>query len=457
MSPPVEPGQVLDGRYRLDRLCREHPAGSLWQATDEVLGRAVAVRLVPDVTRQDIRRLTAAAGRAGRVRDARWVRVLDIGSEPSGRRHLAWIVTEWVEGTPLAELVRHQQLEATAATRLALECAQAVAAAQEAGACHGQLHPDEVIVTADATPRLTGLELRGLDEPAAAADTQAVGGLLYVALTGHWPLPGWHRLPPPSRGDGRHPRRERRGIRRDLDEVVARAVGGGYPDAAALARALATLPVTPRRTADDVAASREQRRRWAWRIVPPVIVLGLAAAAWTAGREIGKVPGQDQLPVSNVPQPGQLGPHRLVWSTPPPVREFDLPDHRRQDPGGVGLAVDGDPTTSWVSDTYRTSAPPSATVAGVGLLLDLGKPAAVRTARLLLSDPGAAIEVRAGDHRPKHPTDLPLVAQATKAKANLKLHLHPRVHARYWLIWITGLPHTGAGYRLGVEEIALLR
>ena len=94
---------------------------------------------------------------------------------------------------------------------------------------------------------------------------------------------------------------------------------------------------------------------------------------------------------------------------------------------------------------------------GVGLLLDLRRPATVRAARLLLSAPGADLELRAGNHPPVQPTDLAQVATSTDSPSSLSLRLRVPVTARYWLVWLTSLPKApGGGYRLGIAEIALL-
>ena len=101
------PGRsVLDGRYHLDRQLRTRADVEFWRATDSVLDRVVAVHLVSGLTKAAAAELTAAAGRAGQVPDARWVRVLDVGSRTEARRTTVWIVSEWVEGTSLADTVK---------------------------------------------------------------------------------------------------------------------------------------------------------------------------------------------------------------------------------------------------------------------------------------------------------------------------------------------------------------
>jgi hypothetical protein len=195
-------------------------------------------------------------------------------------------------------------------------------------------------------------------------------------------------------------------------------------------------------------------------VVPPLLISGIGYASWTAGSDLGKVPGADRSSAPSFPQPGphRSGPGRLVWSRPPTVTSFDPEGNGAEDPGGVGLAVDGDPSTSWSTDVYHGSPAFGGLKSGVGLLLDLGRPRTVSTARLLLSSPGADIELRAGDRRPAQATDLALVASRSGSPATLTLPIASTVTARYWLVWITSLPRVAANsYSLSIDEVGLFR
>jgi hypothetical protein len=76
---------------------------------------------------------------------------------------------------------------------------------------------------------------------------------------------------------------------------------------------------------------------------------------------------------------------------------------------------------------------------------------------LLLSAPGASVEIRAGSVAPQRASDLRIVASRVGSTAAVRLKLATPVKARYWLVWFTALPKSGDDlYRLGVAEIALL-
>jgi putative peptidoglycan lipid II flippase len=188
-----------------------------------------------------------------------------------------------------------------------------------------------------------------------------------------------------------------------------------------------------------------------------VAVIGLGA--WTLGSDLGRVPSPARAVAPSFPQPRQSTGKlttRVVWSNPPRITSFDPQGDGSEDPGGVGLAVDDDPSTEWTTDTYYGRPNFGGLKQGVGLLLDLRHPTEVSVAQLLLSAPGADFQIRAGSVRPTQPSDLPVVASRTDSPAQVRLSLSSPVRARYWLLWITSLPKAGTGYRLGVAEIALL-
>jgi putative peptidoglycan lipid II flippase len=228
-----------------------------------------------------------------------------------------------------------------------------------------------------------------------------------------------------------------------------------------LARDLAALPQESLHPAPTDTDRHERRERWvriAWRVVPPLLVAGIGFAAWTVGSDLGRVPSPARALAPHLPPPHQRGSTtkgQVVWSKPPHITSFDPEGDGAEDPGGVGLAVDGDPTTQWTTDTYHDSPQFGGLKRGVGLLIDLGRPKTVRSAQLLLSAAGAGVQIRAGSSPPHQADDLPVVASQVNSPATTHLTMDQPVTARYWLVWFTSLPKSGADYRLGVAEIAL--
>ncbi|HTR69931.1 MAG TPA: protein kinase family protein [Mycobacteriales bacterium] len=466
MSRLHEGGQQLDRRYRLDEAVQVSldptlPTAELWRATDQVLDRIVAGWLIAGQTPDRRDAVTADAGRAGQVTDARWVRILDLGSEPTGSTVTLWVITEWVHGPTLADTVAHQPLPVPLAVRLVRSCAQAVAAAHRQGVTHGGLTPDDVLLpTPDGEPRLRGLGLAPLRSGPVHDDVRGLGGLLFAAVTGRWPLEGWAGLPGAGKGTGVNPRQLRRGVGRGLDAVTAGALTGEYPDVDALLRDLTELPVAAPRPAPVPRTDRPYPawRRWLWRLVPPLVIIGIGCAGWQIGRDVGRIPTPPQTAAPSIPHAiSHSGGRHVVWRSPPRVRSFTAHEGAPTDPAALSLVVDGDPSTEWRTAPQRTATGFPGGGHGVGLLLRLRHPRPVRAAELLLSRPGSSLQIRAGSRRPQRASDLPIVAVRPGAAAAERIRLTKPVTARYWLIWFTSLPKSGRHHRLGVAEIALLR
>src|SRR5947209_2612343 len=131
--------------------------------------------------------------------------------------------------------------------------------------------------------------------------------------------------PAPEAADRMHARAVDSSVPRDVDDVAARALAGGYPDVDALTRALRRLPAQaldapdpPRQPGPGVAI-----RRWAWRVVPPMLVVVIATAGWAIGSDLGRVPQSARtrhaaLPAASPAAPGAAA-RSGVRRTPPQV------------------------------------------------------------------------------------------------------------------------------------------
>ncbi|WP_460446458.1 protein kinase family protein, partial [Angustibacter aerolatus] len=190
-----------------------------------------------------------AARRAAGVDDARLVRILDVGSE----HELSYLVTEWLEGTDLAELLAAGPLAADDARTLTGEAALALEVARARGLHHLRLSPALLHRLDDGTVKVDGLAvaaaLAEVPEPSAdrasEADTRDLVAVLYACLTGSWPLDDdtADDLPPATRTAGGvvSPSEVVSGVPADLDTLCSQTfAGSGAPSTpAALAGQLA--------------------------------------------------------------------------------------------------------------------------------------------------------------------------------------------------------------------------
>ncbi|MGI5166121.1 protein kinase family protein [Spirillospora sp. CA-253888] len=264
----IEPGTRLAGRYRLEERISDSGGSSLWKAVDEILARAVAVRTF-DQEFPRIAEVITSARAASRLTDPRLTQVFD--ADDSGEN--AYVVSEWVVGETLEQMLGKGPLEPGRAATLLYEAAEAIAAAYAADLAHLCLSPRDLVWTTGGTVKLLGIAtdaaLRDCysDEPA-VQDVQGLGAMLYAALTAHWPGdPARSALPAaPETDDVPHaPRQVQAGIAQGVNDIVCRClgIGDGEPitTPADLAKALRGVPRTPLPLFAGLAAAPPPPRR----------------------------------------------------------------------------------------------------------------------------------------------------------------------------------------------------
>src|SRR5215471_19198811 len=147
--PSYEPGALIVGKYRLERMLGEGGMGSVWAAHHVLLDTTVAIKLIrADTNRQELApRLIQEARAAAKLGHPGIVRVFDVGQTVEGD---PFIVMELLEGESLNQrLVREHRLSAIDAARLLLPIADALRAAHAKGIVHRDIKPDNVFLVHD--------------------------------------------------------------------------------------------------------------------------------------------------------------------------------------------------------------------------------------------------------------------------------------------------------------------
>lgn len=158
-----QPGEVLDGRYRVLGLLGRGGMGEVYKADDLRLGQQVALKFLPRSLGQDPVRL---AQFHNEVRTARQVshpnvcRVYDIGEVAAADGAQLFISMEYVDGEDLSALLKRiGRFPEDKATDIARQICAGLAAAHDKGILHRDLKPANIMLDSAGRVRLMDFSL----------------------------------------------------------------------------------------------------------------------------------------------------------------------------------------------------------------------------------------------------------------------------------------------------------
>ncbi|HEY5885349.1 MAG TPA: serine/threonine-protein kinase [Pyrinomonadaceae bacterium] len=141
-------GQVLDSKYRLERLLGRGGMGSVYLATHLGTERYVALKLItPQFMRNEefVARFKREARAAGRLRHPNVVDVTDFGFADAGGEPVAYLVMEYLDGCTLADvLAEEKQLPLDWVVDILEQVSSAVHEAHQQGIIHRDLKPENI-------------------------------------------------------------------------------------------------------------------------------------------------------------------------------------------------------------------------------------------------------------------------------------------------------------------------
>jgi serine/threonine-protein kinase len=212
-------GRTIGGRYRIESKIGAGGMASVYRASNDVLGRKVAIKfLAPDLAQDATQRqrFLREARATNRIRHEHIVDITDYGDEGK----LVYLVMELLEGEPLNHRIARGPIPPREAIELLMQVARALARAHEFEVIHRDLKPENIFLTVRdghthiklldfglahvrnetrltaagavfGTPEyLSPEQARGAPNVGPAADLYALGVVFFEMLTGRLPFEG---------------------------------------------------------------------------------------------------------------------------------------------------------------------------------------------------------------------------------------------------------------------------
>ncbi len=156
-----EPGDLVVGKYRVDRVLGIGGMGCVVAATHTTLDQPVAIKFLLNKAARNpknVMRFQREAQAAARIKSDHVAKVSDVGTLDNGTPYM---VMEFLDGEDLSErLQRLGRVAADEAVRYVLQACEALAEAHKAGIIHRDLKPANLFVAtaADGTVRVKVLD-----------------------------------------------------------------------------------------------------------------------------------------------------------------------------------------------------------------------------------------------------------------------------------------------------------
>jgi len=175
-------GMTFGGRYQLGNRIAIGGMGEVWQATDLIIERTVAIKILKDEYLGDpgfLERFRAEARHAALVNHEGIANVYDYGEEDGS----AFLVMELVPGEALSALIeRDRSLPVDRVLDIVAQTAAALHAAHSAGLVHRDIKPGNLLITPDGRVKITDFGIaRIADQVPLTATGQVMGTVQYLS------------------------------------------------------------------------------------------------------------------------------------------------------------------------------------------------------------------------------------------------------------------------------------
>jgi tetratricopeptide (TPR) repeat protein len=303
---PFEPGQLIEGRFRIAREIAQGGMGIVYEAVDEKLDRRIAIKCAKAGFRK---RLPPEVRNAREISHPNVCKIFEIHTASTDHGPIDFIAMEFLDGETLTERLCREPVTDAQARAIAGQLCAGLAEAHRHAVIHGDLKPNNIILTtgpgggiravitdfglarqpdaseparqsgiAGGTPGYMAPELWRGEKASIASDIFALGVILYELVSGrrpHQPTPGSVASTETARA-GAGPDWQKRltlepaPVNRKWDRTLARCLD---PD-----------PAKRFQSADEVARALAPRSRRGFLAAAAAVVLAIASAAVTYNR-----------------------------------------------------------------------------------------------------------------------------------------------------------------------------
>ena len=179
----LAPGQRVK-HYQIVNLIGEGGMGEVYLASDTILGRRVALKVLPAFVSKDpdrLRRFTQEARAASRLSHPNVCVVHEIGETDDGR---PFIAMEYVEGVTLRQRMRNHSMKLGDVLDIAIQIADALTAAHDAGIVHRDIKPENIVIRPEGYVKILDFGLAKLTERHKGAIHATMSTLLFDSSPG---------------------------------------------------------------------------------------------------------------------------------------------------------------------------------------------------------------------------------------------------------------------------------